>query len=77
MFFGTDAIKFTIGTDAAPDVWRSFASLMVAANEAAASRLYGGIHFRSANEDGLVAGSAIGEWTVTHYLREKGNRSRR
>ena len=40
------------------------------------SRLYGGIHFRSANEDGLQAGISIGEWTNTHYLRLKGNHSR-
>ena len=40
------------------------------------SRIYGGIHFRSANEDGLQAGSSIGEWTDTHYLLPKGNHSR-
>ena len=44
-----------------------------AAQEAAASRIYGGIHFRSASEDGLTAGIAIGNWTFTHYLqRERG-----
>jgi hypothetical protein len=32
---------------------------------------------RSANEDGLNAGIAIGEWTTEHYLRDKGNRSRK
>ena len=41
------------------------------------SRLYGGIHFRSANEDGLQAGISIGEWTGNHYLQPKGNHSRR
>jgi hypothetical protein len=41
------------------------------------SRLYGGIHFRSANEDGLDAGISIGEWAATHYLQPQGNRSRR
>jgi hypothetical protein len=56
---------------------RSFASFSEAAGEAALSRLYGGIHFRSANEDGLAAGSAIGEWTVSRYLQSKGNRSRK
>jgi hypothetical protein len=77
MFFGADAITFSVGSDALPDVTRTFSSLSAAAHEAAASRLYGGIHFRSANEDGLAAGRAIGEWTVTHYLKEENNRSRR
>jgi hypothetical protein len=56
---------------------RSFASFSEAAGEAAISRLYGGIHFRSANEDGLAAGITIGEWTVSRYLQSKGNRSRK
>ena len=47
-----------------------------AAEEAGMSRIYGGIHFHSANVDGLQAGSNVGEWTVTHYLLPKGNRSR-
>jgi hypothetical protein len=40
------------------------------------SRLYGGIHYRSANEDGLSSGLAIGEWTFTHVMQPKQNRSR-
>jgi len=43
---------------------------------AAVSRIYGGIHFRFASEDGLQAGISIGEWTVSHYLQRKGNHSR-
>jgi hypothetical protein len=39
---------------------RSFASFDEAANEAAISRLYGGIHFRGAIEEGLVQGRRIG-----------------
>lgn len=76
MFYGTDSIDFTIGSDALPGVDRSFDSFSAAASEAALSRLYGGIHFRSANEDGLRAGMAIGEWAMVHILQPKGNRSR-
>jgi membrane-associated phospholipid phosphatase len=75
-FFGTDNIAFTSGSDFLPGVTRSFTSFSAAASEAAISRLYGGIHFRSANEDGLAAGLAIGEWTFTRFLQPKGNRSR-
>ena len=58
-------------------VTRAFTSFSAAAREAAISRLYAGIHFRTASEDGLSAGIAIGEWTVAHYLQPKKNRSRR
>jgi hypothetical protein len=58
-------------------VTRTFASFSAAAQEAAISRLYGGIHFRFANEDGMKAGIDIGEWTFTHVLQPKGNRSRK
>ncbi len=77
LFYGTEDLPFTIGSDFLPGVYRSFATCLDAAQEAAVSRLYGGIHFRSANEDGLQAGINIGEWTGTPYLQPKGNRSRR
>jgi membrane-associated phospholipid phosphatase len=40
---------------------RSFVSFRQAATEAAISRLYGGIHFRAAIENGLEQGECIGE----------------
>jgi hypothetical protein len=40
---------------------RSFTSFSAAAEEAAISRLYGGIHFRSAIENGMVQGKLIGQ----------------
>ena len=39
---------------------RAFASFAAFADEAAVSRLYGGIHFRSANEVGLTEGQKVG-----------------
>jgi hypothetical protein len=77
MFYRTDNIAFTTGSDFLSGVTRDFASFSAAAEEAALSRLYGGIHFRSANNDGLTAGVAIGEWTFARYMRPKGNRSRK
>src|SRR6266404_2152326 len=76
LFYGTEDLPFTTGSDFLPGVYRSFPTCLAAAEEAAVSRLYGGIHFRSANQDGLQAGVSIGEWTATHYLLSKGNRSR-
>ena len=77
MYYGTDEISFTTGSDFLPGVTRSFDSFSAAASEAASSRVYGGIHFRFASDDGLAAGLSIGEWTLTHYLQPKGNRSRK
>lgn len=76
LFYGADNIAFTTGSDFLPGVFRSFTSFSDAAAEAADSRLYGGIHFRSANEDGLVSGLGIGDWTFRNYMQPKGNRSR-
>jgi len=76
LFYGTEDLPFTTGSDFLPGVYRSFPTCLDAAEEAAVSRLYGGIHFRSANEDGLQAGISIGEWTVNHYLLPSHNRGR-
>jgi hypothetical protein len=76
MFFGSDNISFTVGSDGAAGT-RDFTSFLAAANEAALSRLYGGIHYRSANDDGLASGLAIGEWAFNHCLQAKGNRSKK
>ena len=43
---------------------RSFASFLDAANEAAISRLYGGIHFRPGMEQGLEQGVCVGETII-------------
>jgi hypothetical protein len=69
LFYRTPRIPFTTGSDALPGVSRSFKGFLEAANEAALSRMYGGIHFRSANEDGLKSGLAVGGWTFIHVMR--------
>jgi len=50
---------------------------MRSAQEAAVSRLYGGVHFRFANEDGLQSGLGLGEFTFSHFVRRKCQRSRK
>jgi PAP2 superfamily len=75
-FYGSDQIAFTARSDFLPGVTRDFTSFSAAAAEAAESRLYGGIHFRFSNEDGLKGGLEIGEWT-SQLLQPKGNRSRK
>ena len=70
-FYGTDDIAFAAGSDFLPGVQRSFTSFSAAAEEAALSRLYGGIHYRSANEDGLQAGIGIGSYVSQYFLQPK------
>ena len=77
LFYGTDNMAFVTGSDFLPGVFRSFSSFSAAAHEAALSRLYGGIHYRSANNDGLTSGMVVGMWTFRNYLQPKNNRSRR
>ncbi len=43
---------------------RHFNSFMQAADEAAISRFYGGIHFMDAIEQGVAQGKEVGEWVV-------------
>ncbi len=59
--FGEDHFAFTDHThDDDGFEPRAFASVWDAAREAAMSRLYGGIHYRSANDSGLAQGKCIG-----------------
>ncbi|HEY5691205.1 MAG TPA: vanadium-dependent haloperoxidase [Cyclobacteriaceae bacterium] len=45
---------------------RKFSSFYEASSEAAISRLYGGIHYRPAIENGLTQGRKVGEWVVAN-----------
>ncbi|WP_225028057.1 vanadium-dependent haloperoxidase [Xinfangfangia pollutisoli] len=68
--FGADH-AFVDGThldDGIPE--RAFASFQAAAEEAAISRLYGGIHFRAAIERGLTQGACIGAYAVALRMSE-------
>lgn len=67
-FFGTDDMNFTVGSDSLPAVMRSFQKLSDCADEVGASRIYGGIHFPSANRDGKTCGKRIGDHIVTNFL---------
>ena len=71
LFYARIRIPFTATSDGLPDVERSFRSFLEAAREAALSRMYSGIHFRSANDDGLTTGLSIGEWTFEHVMRRR------
>ena len=75
-FFEGD-IPFTTESDDLPGVVRSFSSFTVAAQEAGMSRIYGGIHFLSANEAGLASGALLGAYVSENFMKERPGRSQR
>jgi len=75
-FFGNDQISFSAGSDDLPGVFRSYESFSQAAQESGVSRIYGGIHFMSANVQGLSAGASVGDYVLLHFLVPKQNRAR-
>jgi PAP2 superfamily len=69
-FFGTDAISFTSTSGAPfPGITRSFTSFSQAAQENANSRVYAGIHFRTACRDGVRQGKQGGRYAFKHALQ--------
>jgi hypothetical protein len=69
-FFHTDHVPFTV-TSGAPfsGLIRSFTRFSQAALENGLSRIYAGIHFRTAVEDGIQQGKQIGGFVFTHSLQ--------
>jgi PAP2 superfamily len=68
-FFHQDEVAFTT-TSGAPfaGITRSFERFSDAARENGESRIYAGIHFRSAVEDGIKQGHRIGRFVFAHAL---------
>jgi hypothetical protein len=70
MFFGSDAIPFGVDSGAPfAGLHREFTSFSHAARENADSRVYAGIHFRTACDEGLKQGKGIGRFVFQHYLQ--------
>jgi PAP2 superfamily len=67
-FFDSDRVRFTVGSDDLPGVRRAYRSFSQAAFESGISRIYGGIHFSSANVHGLSTGAAVGTFVVWNFL---------
>lgn len=67
-FFGTDTIAFTLPSENPAVADRNYTSFSQAAQESADSRLYGGIHWNFDNEDGLTAGTALGQFVTDNFF---------
>ncbi len=68
-FFGFDQFKFTLPSEDSKVPNREFTSFSQAAQESTDSRMFGGIHFRFDNEDGLKAGGKLGEYVAANFFK--------
>ncbi len=70
-FFGTDEVPFTAVSNKcspAPCPNRSFDRLSHALKEIIGARIWGGIHFRTADVQGAVLGKKVGHYMEKHYF---------
>jgi hypothetical protein len=65
-FAFTDSTEIEFGLEA-----RTFKSFYEASEEAAISRMYGGIHYRPAVENGIIEGRALAEFLVAKLRTRK------
>lgn len=68
-FFGSNNVPFTTTSDDLPGVMRSYPGFSEAADESGISRIFGGIHFASANIAGQATGYLVGQQVIQHHLR--------
>ena len=71
-FFRTDRIAFTATTisSSGTATTRSFARFSQAADEVVDARVWGGIHFRNADEDGSRIGEEVARWRDRHFFEK-------
>jgi membrane-associated phospholipid phosphatase len=70
-FFGTDRLRHTISTDDPryTGAARTYDSFLEEARENAQSRIYLGVHWQFDTDDGLLAGTALGNYVSGSILR--------
>ena len=68
-FFGTDTVNVTVTFPPVFGVSRTYARFSQMAEEVENARVWGGIHFRSADRDGTAIGGRIGEMAMRDFPR--------
>jgi hypothetical protein len=74
-FFGTDKIAFDLVSGRFPGTpaqTRHYDRFSHALKEVIDARVWGGIHFRTADEQGAVIGKKVAHWLRKHWLRPVG-----
>jgi uncharacterized protein (TIGR03437 family) len=67
-YFG-DNTPITVASDGMPGVTRSFPSFSAALEEVKSARVFGGIHFRTACNDGQALGIAVADFITANALQ--------
>ena len=67
-FFSTDRLDFSLTNPSLPSIVRSFQSFSQASDEAAASRIYAGQHFRYDEDAGQALGDEVGDFVFDSIL---------
>ena len=72
-FFGKDKVEFTVVSgrtlDGVPIPPRTFERFSDAVEEIIDARVWGGIHFRTADVEGTVIGKKVAHWLRHHYFQ--------
>jgi hypothetical protein len=68
-FFGTDRIAFDIVSSRFPATPRHYERLSEALKEIVDARVWGGIHFRTADAQGAVIGKKVAKWERKYYFQ--------
>ena len=61
--------RFAVESDLMPGVARSFRSFSSALEEVKNARIFAGIHFRSATDDGQKVGASVAEYVLDHAVQ--------
>jgi hypothetical protein len=68
-FFSTDKVGFDVHSGRFPGHPRHFDRFSHALKEIVDARVWGGIHFRTADVQGAVMGKKVGHWLQKHFFR--------
>ena len=70
-FFGTNQMSFSATRATSPigPITRHFTRFSQAINEVRHARVYGGIHFMTADAQGASLGRKIAKWRQEHYFQ--------
>jgi hypothetical protein len=68
-FFGTDEVAFDVNSGRFPGEPRHFDGFSAAIQEVIDSRVWGGIHFRTAAVQGAELGNEVASWLSDHYFQ--------
>jgi hypothetical protein len=72
-YFGTDNVTFTITSDDAPGVWRTYNTFTDAALENGRSRVFFGVHYQWDADGGYEIGTALGDFIGENFFRQLGD----